>query len=257
MKPIISKVIAIAKAEVGVREEGDNMGARVNEYQHADTLSGVGYAWCGSFLSWCLKQATDDIPYCYSASCDVILAWAKSQGVLHDEPEIGNFFLVLARGSRYDATHTGLITKVDGPVFHTVEGNTNLTGSRTGIGVFALKRTVGDRYKFVRWADLYLKDEAVAPPYRVFVGDKEVESRMVGAQTFVPVREWGETLGLTVQWNAEKQVPLFNGREVGVQIAKLDRHGWAWVRALAEFSGLKLQLDNAKREVRVHQTKDP
>ncbi len=251
MKPIIAKVLEVATGEVGVREEGDNMGERVNEYQRADTLGGVGYAWCGSFVSWCLKQAAPDVPYCYSASCDLILAWAKSQGVLHDEPKAGDVFLVLARGSLYDATHTGLVSKVSGSVFHTVEGNTNLTGSRTGIGVFALKRTLGDRYKFVRWADLYSQGEEVQPPYRVFVGERELESRMIGAQTFVPVRDWGEALALRVEWNGEKQVPLFNGREVPVQIRKFDRRAWVWVRALAEFSNLNLQVDEEKREVHV------
>lgn len=251
MKPIISKVLGVAANEVGVREEGDNMGERVNEYQRADTLGGVGYAWCGSFISWCLKQAASDIPYCYSASCDLILAWAKSEGVLHDQPEAGDIFLVLAHGSFYDATHTGLVSKVSGSVFHSIEGNTNLSGSRTGIGVFALKRTVGDRYKFVRWADLWHKGEEPLPAYRVFVGERKLESRMIGAQTFVPVREWGESLGLSVEWNAEKQVPLFNGREVPVQIRKFDRRGWAWVRALAEFSNLSVQVDEDKREVRI------
>ncbi len=252
MKRIIERVLEVAKQEVGVREEGDNMGKRVNEYQRADMLGGVGYAWCASFVSWCLKQAADDIPYCYSASCDVILAWARSQGVLHETPEVGDIFLLMARGSQYDAVHTGLVTKVNGSIFQTVEGNTNLTGSRTGIGVFALKRTNGDRYNFVRWADLYRdKGEQVPKSYTVLVGEREVESRMVGAATFVPIREWGESLGFDVEWNNDKQMPLFDGREVPVQVHKLDRRGWAWVRALAEFSGLKLEVNVPNRVVLV------
>lgn len=252
MKHIINLVMGIAKNEVGVREEGDNMGARVNEYQRADTLGGVGYAWCGSFVSWCLKQAANDIPYCYSASCDVILAWAKSQGVLHERPEVGDIFLVMANGSHYDAVHTGLIIKVSGSVFHTIEGNTNLSGSRTGIGVFALKRINGDRYRFVRWADLYREaDEPTLKPYTVLLGEEQIESRMVGAATFVPIRVWGETMGYDVQWNNDKQVPLFNGQEVPIQIHKIDRRGWAWVRALAEFSGLELEVNVRERVVLV------
>ncbi len=253
MRRVIERVLEVAKAEVGVREEGDNMGHRVNEYQRADTLSGVGYAWCASFISWCFKQAADDIPYCYSASCDVVVAWARSQGVLRETPEDGDVFLLMARGSQYDAVHTGLVIKVNGAVFHTIEGNTNLTGSRTGIGVCALKRTNGDRYRFVRWSDLHHeKGEVALPPYKVLMGDQLIESRMVGAATFVPVREWGEALGFDVQWNNDKQMPLFDGREVPVQLHKLDRRGWAWVRALSEFSGLKLEVDVDNRTVRVH-----
>lgn len=248
MKAIIRKVIKIAQAEIGVREVGDNMGARVNEYQRADTLGGVGYAWCGSFISWCLKEADPKIDYCYSASCDIIAAWAKSQGLLHDRPEAGDIFLLFALGSYYDAVHTGLVVKVDGAAFSTVEGNTNLTGSRTGIGVFELNRTNGDRYKFARWADLHGDPPAV---YEVRIGETKIESRMVGAATFVPIREWGEALGYEVQWNNDKQVPLFNGREVPVQVYKLDRRGWAWVRALAAFSDLGLQVDSEKRVVSI------
>ena len=249
---IIPRVIKIAKDEVGVREEGDNMGERVNEYQRADSLGGVGYAWCGSFVSWCLKKAAEDIPFCYSASCDVILAWARSQGVLNDSPEVGDIFLLMTRGSQYDAVHTGIVIKVVGAVFHTVEGNTNLNGSRTGVGVFSLKRTNGDRYKFVRWVDLYTeRGEQPPAPYQVFVGARQIESRMVGAATFVPIREWGESLGLDVEWNNDKQMPLFDGREVPVQVHKLDHRGWAWVRALSEFSGLKLEVDVPNRIVKV------
>jgi len=248
VKAIIKKVIQIAEKEVGVREVGDNMGKRVNEYQRADTLGGVGYAWCGSFISWCLKEADANIEYCYSASCDIIAAWAKSQGLLHDRPEVGDIFLLFARGSYYDAVHTGLVVKVEGAEFSTIEGNTNLDGSRAGIGVFSLKRTNGDRYRFVRWADLH---GAAPGKYQVLIDGKEIESQMVGAATFVPVRVWGEALGFEVQWNNDKQVPLFDGREVPVQIHKLDQRGWAWVRALAAFSELNLKVDAQKRLVSI------
>ena len=248
MKEIVRKVIAIAENEMGVREVGENMGERVNEYQRADTLGGVGYAWCASFIAWCLKQADPDITYCYSASCDVIVAWGRSMGVMHEAPNPGDIFLLFAAGSTRDATHTGLVTAVNGSQFHTVEGNTNLDGGREGIGVFARKRTNGNRYRFVRWADLH---SGGPEPYSVRIGSNLLEGKMVGAATFVAIRDWGEALGFEVEWNNDKQVPLFDGREVPVQVNKIGSRGYAWVRALAEFSGLRLDVDTDDRVITV------
>ncbi len=246
---LIDKVIEVAKAEVGVREEGSsNTGTRVDQYERADTLGGIGYAWCGSFLAWCLKQVDPNIKYCYSPSCDEIAAWAKSSGVLHEKPQRGDIFLLFAPSSTTDATHTGLVVGVDGARFSTVEGNTNMDGSPTGIGVFSLKRTNGNRYRFVRWIDL---NDDQPKPYTVFVGEQKLNASIIGAAAFVSVREWGEALGFDVEWNNEKQVPLFDGREVSVQIRKKDKKALARVRELAHFSGLILDVDGVKRTIRV------
>ncbi len=51
MELAVKNTIQTALAEVGVREIGNtNRGRRVDEYQKADLLPGVGYPWCASFL---------------------------------------------------------------------------------------------------------------------------------------------------------------------------------------------------------------
>jgi len=59
-----------------------------------------------------------------------------------DNPSLvkpGNIFLLNTGGS---SGHTGLVEKVDGGFIHTIEGNSNNSGSRNGIGVFRLQRKI-------------------------------------------------------------------------------------------------------------------
>ena len=57
------KLVALARAEVGVREEAmdSNRGARVEEYQAATWLKGSGWPWCAAFICWLFKEA--GVPY--------------------------------------------------------------------------------------------------------------------------------------------------------------------------------------------------
>lgn len=252
MKNIVKKVLEIAAKEVGVREKGgNNYGKRVEEYQRADNLPGVGYAWCASFVAWCLKQA-GDIPYCNSASCDVVLVWGRKSGLVYNTPEPGDIFLRLAKNSENDAIHTGFVKSVNGAVFDTIEGNTNIDGSSDGIGVFARQRTNSSSYRFVRWHDLIKDDTAAVPePYTVKIGTKEIPSVMVGAACWVAVRAWGEALGFDIEWNATDQLVLFGGKEVGTQTRLHEGKAYAWIRDLARFSKLQLEVDNDSRSISV------
>lgn len=252
MKPIVTKVLDIAKAEDGVREGKANRGERVDEYQRSDTLPGVGYAWCASFVAWCLKKASDKIPYCYSASCDVVLVWGRKAGIVYNTPEAGDIFLLLAKNSNNDAIHTGFVTSVDGAEFGTIEGNTNLNGSREGIGVFSRKRSNSSRYRFVRWHELMKGEEATpADSYAVKIGAKQVDSIMVGGACWVAVREWGEALGFEVGWNNDEQLVLFGGKEVDTQTRMHEGKAYAWIRDLARFSSLKLVVSNDPKTILV------
>lgn len=251
---LIQSVISIASAEVGVRETSGNMGKRVEEYQRADTLPGVGYAWCASFCSWLLKQAGArhkcDIEYCYSASCDVVLAWARSEGVLRDTPQVGDFGLCMA--SKYDATHIFLVVAVDGDWITTIEGNTNLSGAREGIGVFRRRRQLSLRYKFVRWIEAqpqsFLSDQL---SWKAVIGTHEIALIKRAASFYAPARAWGEALGFVVTWNSETQSVAFNEREVPSQVAIINGSAYVPVRVLAEFSGLDLTLDDSAKRIKV------
>lgn len=250
MSQLLKKLIETATAEIGVREANDNSGARVVEYQRATTLGGTHWPWCAAFVAWCIREACKALkiknPWCNAASCDVILAWSRAHNIAHDTPQPGDVFLVMA--STYDATHTGLVTAVKGANFTTIEGNTNLDGSREGIGVFRRQRVNGNRYLFVRWLDLC---EAPKSGYEIHAGSKTFASVLLDGAAFVPVRLLGEALGRRVEWNEEKQVILMDGIEFPRQLRFVNHTAHAPARQLAEFLKVPLTVDNAARIITI------
>jgi hypothetical protein len=59
-------------------------------------------------------------------------------------------------------------------------------------------------------------------------------------RAWVPVRPWGEHLGFKVHWDVEDQALFFDGREVPVDLTKVDGRLLAPVRDLAGWSGLRV-----------------
>lgn len=59
MTPFVETLIRIARAEIGVREDGDtNTGLRVNEYKSATRLPPTeNWPWCAAFVGWCVARA--------------------------------------------------------------------------------------------------------------------------------------------------------------------------------------------------------
>ena len=144
----INALIATAKAEVGYLEKKSNS-------QLDDKTANAGYnnytkywrdvypqyqaqAWCAAFVSWCMmktfgletaKKLLKHWPYVYC-------------------PTLGNLFTKYANPQRGDIVifyrngtfaHTGLVTKVEGDKFYTIEGNTSGGSSivPNGGGVYA------------------------------------------------------------------------------------------------------------------------
>ena len=144
----INALIATARAEVGYLEKKSNS-------QLDDKTANAGYnnytkywrdvypqyqaqAWCAAFVSWCMmktfglevaKKLLKHWPYVYC-------------------PTLGNLFTKYANPQRGDIVifyrhgtfaHTGLVTKVEGDKFYTIEGNTSAgsTVVPNGGGVFA------------------------------------------------------------------------------------------------------------------------
>ena len=144
----IDALIATARAEVGYLEKKSNS-------QLDDKTANAGYnnytkywrdvypqyqaqAWCACFVSWCMmktfgletaKKLLKHWPYVYC-------------------PTLGNLFTKYANPQRGDIVifyrngtfaHTGLVTKVEGDKFYTIEGNTSGGSSivPNGGGVYA------------------------------------------------------------------------------------------------------------------------
>jgi hypothetical protein len=143
----ISKVLSIARAEIGIRElSGRNDGKRVREYL-AYTGIKIPAAWCASYISWCFGQAGYPQPKtAWSPSMFPALRVVK-------EPKPSDVFGVYFSSLKRIA-HVGLVESVKDNWIYSIEGNTSLDGNREGTGVFRRirhKRTIS---KFADWIKL-------------------------------------------------------------------------------------------------------
>lgn len=147
-------LVAILKAEEGVREipANSNRGKRVQEYQAATWLSGTSWPWCAAFICWGIRELekTQQLPFKrpQTAGAWDFENWAKSQGVKRFKPrgkiKAGDIVV-------FTFSHIGLAIEDEknGSV-KTVEGNTDLSGSREGGGVYIKSRPVSSIRSHIR-----------------------------------------------------------------------------------------------------------
>jgi hypothetical protein len=122
-----NKIVEIAQSEVGVQETAENSGLRVDQYNAYVGLKKV--PWCASFVSWCYGQAGHSQPR---------TAWSPSLFPVNritNEPlpgmVLGVYFPQLKR-----IAHCGIVEGVKNDLIYSIEGNTNVNGSREGDGVY-------------------------------------------------------------------------------------------------------------------------
>jgi hypothetical protein len=135
-----AQVVPVAELFVGwVRETtGKNDGPWVEAIQRT-TGNKKGDPWCASFVNWVLDIAYRDMnPLPATASCDVLLEFARKNQLLTSTPQPGDVFLVMR--TKNDAIHTGIVTEVKSDTVKTIEGNTNREGAREGNGVWVRER---------------------------------------------------------------------------------------------------------------------
>ena len=144
----IDALIATAQTEIGYMEKKSNS-------QLDDKTANAGYnnytkywrdvypqyqaqAWCAAFVSWCMMK---------TFGLDVAKKLLKHWPYIYC-PTLGNLFTKYANPQRGDIVifyrngtfaHTGLVTKVEGDKFYTIEGNTSGGSSivPNGGGVYA------------------------------------------------------------------------------------------------------------------------
>jgi GH24 family phage-related lysozyme (muramidase) len=167
---VIDKLLAIAQAEVGVREVGgNNCGARVRDYQRATELRPLGdWPWCAAFVSWVIREWLAGAPEACRA-----MGW-KNEEVEGKRPKTAGAFAYLDWARRFDQeilpptatpepgmiavfdfSHIGFVKKaLAGRKFRSIEGNTNGRGDRdsvSGDGVWEKDRAVGLVRNFIRF----------------------------------------------------------------------------------------------------------
>lgn len=152
------RIKSVALSEVGVREEGTNVGRRVNEYKACckGLNPKVPWYWCAAFVCWCVKEAMtkDGRKFTFKPPTTAAaygfdewsLAQDKSTTTYRKHPgkEVGLFSL-------RSVSHCGIAISIpdkDG-YFETVEGNTNGSGSRNGDGVYRKRRHISDVRDFI------------------------------------------------------------------------------------------------------------
>ena len=151
---MLHKLIAIASAEVGVREEGgNNRGERIREYQSATDLNPGAWPWCAAYVDWCIREWL---------SIPQVVIWLNLQ---RRTPEEWRPKTALAYGLKswalqrpsttkvyndthkaqlgdivtFDFSHVGFVIEDTGKEVVTWEGNTGQKGlrdSETGDGVW-------------------------------------------------------------------------------------------------------------------------
>jgi hypothetical protein len=145
-----SKVIAIALAELGYHEKATNANLYAkttnsgsNNYtkyandfdtKYTGFYNGKknGFAWCDMFVDWCFVTAfgvTEALRLlCQTtgsagAGCTYSLSYYKKKGQLYTSPVVGD--QIFFGTSQSNATHTGLVYKVDSTKVYTIEGNSD------------------------------------------------------------------------------------------------------------------------------------
>lgn len=137
-------IVKLAENEIGVRERtNQNDGLRVEEYLHCVGLK-KGQPWCAAFVSYIYqkggfaKPRSGWSPALFPSSR---LARSALPGNL-----IGIYFLEYKR-----IAHVGIIVKQEGDWMISVEGNTGISGSREGEGVFRKRRQVRTIHSMSDW----------------------------------------------------------------------------------------------------------
>jgi len=139
-----SRLVAIAQKEVGVRElSGGNDGKHVEAYL-AVTGLGKGNPWCAAFVSWVYRQAGFSNPH--SAWSPDLFPPGRITAEVLPGNILGIYFPELHR-----IAHVGLVVKADGDWIVSTEGNTNISGSREGDGVYVKRRHRRTIYRIADW----------------------------------------------------------------------------------------------------------
>lgn len=130
----IDKLIQIAKNEVGYLEKAsnsqlDSKTANAGENNYTKYWRDIkpdyqGQPWCAAFVSWCFmkafgqekaKKLLKHWPYVYCPTMADLFT-------LNSNPKVGDIVIFYRNGT---FTHTGIVIKVSGDRFWTVEGNTS------------------------------------------------------------------------------------------------------------------------------------
>ncbi|WP_268846746.1 CHAP domain-containing protein [Flavobacterium aestivum] len=135
--------LEVATRQIGVTEipKGSNGGPEVEIYLKSVGLT-KGYSWCMAFVFWCVLEASkkQSFPNPLKKTGGVLDQWNSKPELRRNKPEPG-FVFIMDYGKGLG--HTGFVEKVlpNGKI-QTIEGNTNIDGSREGYAVCRRTRNI-------------------------------------------------------------------------------------------------------------------
>ena len=144
----------VAEGEVGTREEGNNGGVRIRDYQRATWLPVGPWPWCAAFVCWCFQTAAartePGVPRPQTAGAWDFERWARKVGaeLLKPPGPARRGDIVVFRFS-----HIGIVERdeVEGRGYlYTIEGNTDGAGGREGDGVWRKTRPASQVRSLIR-----------------------------------------------------------------------------------------------------------
>lgn len=149
MTPLEAAIQEIGNEEI---PRGSNWGHHVQKY-----LKDVGInfpaSWCMAFVYWCVDE--------WAHATGNKNPLVKTGGVIHQWNQVNPSLKLINRNYKVKTGdifimdfgkglgHTGFIEKVDGDILHTIEGNTNDTGSREGYEVCRRERKISQMKGFI------------------------------------------------------------------------------------------------------------
>lgn len=143
--PLIINVLRIAREQIGVREVGGpNRGPEVEKYLARVGLV-PGFPWCAALVYFCFDEAAlrTVVPNPLPKTAGVLDHWNRAADKFKLPPNVpfddlrnlnpGSIFCI-DHGNGHG--HTGIVVLADREGLKTIEGNTNVAGSREGDGVY-------------------------------------------------------------------------------------------------------------------------
>ena len=139
-----ARLLSIAKNELGVREvSGRNDGPKVAAYLRYVGAE-KGSPWCAAFVSWVFGKAGYVAPR--NPWSPALFPLNKRTQQVNPAVVFGIYFSHLNR-----IAHCGFVERQEGSWLITIEGNTNIAGSREGDGVYRKRRALKAIRYFADW----------------------------------------------------------------------------------------------------------
>lgn len=137
----VSKVINIAKSQVGYAETPENITKYSAYFEGTDFYNGSkgngtswGVAWCDIFFDYCMCQAFGmenarkiicQPKNSYGAGCRESYRYYKQAKRTGTTPKVGAQIFFSNNGTEDGINHTGIVIKIEGNKVFTIEGNKN------------------------------------------------------------------------------------------------------------------------------------